>query len=134
MQFRHPGGPVAGHRGVGLGVAAALALCRRHGDHGDPVGGQFGFRLLPGGTDGSIFTAGGPGRLSGLGGLCRGAFGPGLADGERQMIPRRCSVEEFNFAVHVDGQEREGGDENEASGQSNHGGNSGSLTSGVAAR
>lgn len=28
-----------------------------------------------------------------------------LADGERQMIPRRCTVQEFNFAVHVDGQE-----------------------------
>lgn len=29
----------------------------------------------------------------------------GLNDGEKQMIPRRCTVEEFNFAVHVDGQE-----------------------------
>lgn len=28
-----------------------------------------------------------------------------LADGEKQMIPRRCTVQEFNFAVHVDGQE-----------------------------
>ncbi|KAF2162188.1 hypothetical protein M409DRAFT_69389 [Zasmidium cellare ATCC 36951] len=30
---------------------------------------------------------------------------PGMADGEIQMIPRRCGVQEFNFAVHVDGQE-----------------------------
>lgn len=30
---------------------------------------------------------------------------PGLNEGEKQMIPRRCTVEEFNFAVHVDGQE-----------------------------
>lgn len=30
---------------------------------------------------------------------------PGLADGQEQQIPRRCTVQEFNFAVHVDGQE-----------------------------
>lgn len=34
--------------------------------------------------------------------LGKKAGGP---DGERQMVPRRCTVQEFNFAVHVDGQE-----------------------------
>ncbi|KAI5367936.1 Putative metallo-beta-lactamase, zn-dependent metallo-hydrolase, RNA specificity [Septoria linicola] len=34
--------------------------------------------------------------------LGKKAGGP---DGERQQIPRRCTVQEFNFAVHVDGQE-----------------------------
>ncbi|CAK3860780.1 Metallo-hydrolase oxidoreductase [Lecanosticta acicola] len=29
----------------------------------------------------------------------------GHADAQEQRIPRRCTVEEFNFAVHVDGQE-----------------------------
>lgn len=29
----------------------------------------------------------------------------GGVEGERQMIKRRCTVQEFNFAVHVDGQE-----------------------------
>ena len=31
--------------------------------------------------------------------------GMNLAEGERAMIPRRCTVQEFNFAVHVDGKE-----------------------------
>jgi cleavage and polyadenylation specificity factor subunit 3 len=31
--------------------------------------------------------------------------GPGAADGEKVMIPRRCSIQEFSFAAHVDGVE-----------------------------
>ncbi|KAM3075474.1 endoribonuclease ysh1 [Clarireedia jacksonii] len=31
--------------------------------------------------------------------------GPGAPEGEKVMIPRRCSVEEFSFAAHVDGVE-----------------------------
>ncbi|KAL2075712.1 hypothetical protein VTL71DRAFT_655 [Oculimacula yallundae] len=31
--------------------------------------------------------------------------GPGLADSEKVMIPRRCSVQEYSFAAHVDGVE-----------------------------
>lgn len=31
--------------------------------------------------------------------------GPGLADAEKVMIPRRCSVQEYSFAAHVDGVE-----------------------------
>jgi cleavage and polyadenylation specificity factor subunit 3 len=31
--------------------------------------------------------------------------GPGAPEGEKVMIPRRCSVEEFSFAAHVDGAE-----------------------------
>ncbi|KAF2714878.1 hypothetical protein K504DRAFT_457067 [Pleomassaria siparia CBS 279.74] len=30
---------------------------------------------------------------------------PGQKDGEQTMIPRRCSVQEFSFAAHVDGKE-----------------------------
>ena len=30
---------------------------------------------------------------------------PGGADAEKAMIPRRCSVQEYSFAAHVDGQE-----------------------------
>jgi cleavage and polyadenylation specificity factor subunit 3 len=31
--------------------------------------------------------------------------GPGAADGEKVMVPRRCSIQEFSFAAHVDGVE-----------------------------
>jgi cleavage and polyadenylation specificity factor subunit 3 len=31
--------------------------------------------------------------------------GPGATDGEQVMIPRRCSIQEFSFAAHVDGVE-----------------------------
>jgi cleavage and polyadenylation specificity factor subunit 3 len=31
--------------------------------------------------------------------------GPGGAEGEKVMIPRRCSIQEFSFAAHVDGTE-----------------------------
>ncbi len=30
---------------------------------------------------------------------------PGQKEGEQLMIPRRCSVQEFSFAAHVDGKE-----------------------------
>lgn len=33
----------------------------------------------------------------------RGARGPGAKEGEAVMLPRRCSVQEFSFAAHVDG-------------------------------
>lgn len=47
----------------------------------------------------AIMTARGGG---GAGGRARGGAG---REGETVMIPRRCSVEEFSFAAHVDGQE-----------------------------
>jgi cleavage and polyadenylation specificity factor subunit 3 len=34
-----------------------------------------------------------------------GRRGPGTGDGEKVMIPRRCSVQELSFAAHVDGTE-----------------------------
>ena len=37
-----------------------------------------------------------------------GRRGPGGAEAERPMIPRRCSVQEYSFAAHVDGQENQG--------------------------
>ena len=37
-----------------------------------------------------------------------GRRGPGGPDAERPMIPRRCSVQEYSFAAHVDGQENQG--------------------------
>lgn len=37
-----------------------------------------------------------------------GRRGPGGAEAERTMIPRRCSVQEYSFAAHVDGQENQG--------------------------
>lgn len=37
-----------------------------------------------------------------------GRRGPGGSEAERPMIPRRCSVEEYSFAAHVDGQENQG--------------------------
>ena len=45
----------------------------------------------------AIMTRGG-----GAGGKGRG---PGVGDTEKAMIPRRCTVQEFSFAAHVDGQE-----------------------------
>jgi len=47
----------------------------------------------------AIMTARGGG---GGGNRARGGAG---REGEPVMIPRRCSVEEFSFAAHVDGQE-----------------------------
>lgn len=41
----------------------------------------------------------------GAGGLARGRGPGGTGEAERPMIPRRCSVAEFSFAAHVDGQE-----------------------------
>jgi len=31
--------------------------------------------------------------------------GPGSTEGEKVMIPRRCSIQEYSFAAHVDGTE-----------------------------
>lgn len=41
----------------------------------------------------------------GAGALARGRGPGGIGEAERPMIPRRCSVAEFSFAAHVDGQE-----------------------------
>ncbi len=42
---------------------------------------------------------------SGGGGRSRGPLGNSSGDPEKVMIPRRCTVQEFSFAAHVDGQE-----------------------------
>ncbi|KAI4160046.1 MAG: hypothetical protein LQ342_006082 [Letrouitia transgressa] len=47
-----------------------------------------------------------PAIMSNRGGLAIGRRGPALnGEAEKTMIPRRCTVEEFSFAAHVDGQE-----------------------------
>ncbi|KAI9807039.1 MAG: endoribonuclease ysh1 [Sarcosagium campestre] len=46
-----------------------------------------------------------PAVMTSRGGGGRARLGGGGADAERAMIPRRCSVQEYSFAAHVDGQE-----------------------------
>ena len=47
-----------------------------------------------------------PAIMSNRSGPVMGRRGPGASgEAEKTMIPRRCSVEEFSFAAHVDGQE-----------------------------
>jgi len=36
-----------------------------------------------------------------------GRRGPGTGETEKPMIPRRCSVQEYSFAAHVDGVENQ---------------------------
>lgn len=51
----------------------------------------------------AIMTAKGR-RAAGSAGV-RARAPPAMKEGEQVMIPRRCSVQEFSFAAHVDGQE-----------------------------